>query len=202
MSVPGFALGDHRTSGHVQGGKKCGGAVADVVVGDTLDVAQTHRQQRLGAIESLDLRFLVNAEHNCLVGRVEVEPDDVSYLLDKEGIVGELERFLAVWLQRESLQPAVRCTFGDAGSSRQGASRPLCAAISGLALQGPVDHLGHLVILIGARPPWPELVVQTLQAEIPVTLAPLAHGHARQAHPLGDGRIGPAARSNGATTLG
>ncbi len=46
MLVPGFALGDHRTSGHVQGRKKCGGAVADVVVGDTLDVAQTHRQQQ------------------------------------------------------------------------------------------------------------------------------------------------------------
>ena len=72
--------------------------MADVVVGDTFDVAQTHRQQRLGAIESLDLRFLVNAKHNCLIGRVEVEADDVSYLLDEEGIVGELERPLEVGL--------------------------------------------------------------------------------------------------------
>ena len=38
MPVPGFALGDHLTGGHVQGGKQRGGAVADVVVGDTLDV--------------------------------------------------------------------------------------------------------------------------------------------------------------------
>ena len=59
-------------------------------MGDTLDVVQTHRQQRLGAIEGLDLRFLVNAEHNCLIGRIEVEADDVSHLFDKEGIVGEL----------------------------------------------------------------------------------------------------------------
>jgi hypothetical protein len=37
------------------------------------------------------LRFFVNAEHNCLIGRVELDLHDVSYLLDKEGIVGELE---------------------------------------------------------------------------------------------------------------
>ena len=39
VTVPGFALGDHRTSGHVQSGKQGGGAVANVVVGHTLDVA-------------------------------------------------------------------------------------------------------------------------------------------------------------------
>jgi len=68
VPVPGLALGDHRTGANVQGGKQCGGAVADVVVGDALDVAQTHGQQRLGAIEGLDLRFLVNAEHHSLSG--------------------------------------------------------------------------------------------------------------------------------------
>ena len=68
-------------------------AVADGVVGDTLDVAQTHRQQRLGAIAGLVLRFLFNAEQNCLIGRVEVEPYDVSQRLDKEGIVAELVAF-------------------------------------------------------------------------------------------------------------
>ena len=58
--------------------------MAAVVRGDTLAVAQTHRQQRLGAIQGLDLRFLVNAEHNCLTGRgeVEVNPDDLSCLPD------------------------------------------------------------------------------------------------------------------------
>ncbi len=57
-------------------------------------------------------------------------------------------------------------------------------------MQDPVDHLGHLVILIGAVPPRPELVVQTPQDEIPVTPAPLlAHDHARQVHPFGNGRV-------------
>ncbi len=83
--------------GHVQGSKSCGCALADGVVGDTLDVAQTHRQLRLGTIESLDLRFLINAEHNCFVWWVEVEPYDVSTLLYKAGIVRAL---LAVRLPR------------------------------------------------------------------------------------------------------
>ena len=93
-------------------------------------------------------------------------------------------------LQGEGLQPAVRRALGDPRSSRQGASCPLSADISGFDLQGPVDHLGPLVILIGAGPPRSEFVVQTLQTKIPVTLAPLGHGHAREAHPFGNGRIG------------
>ena len=91
VPMPGFALSDHRTGGHVQGSKKRGGAVADVIVGDTLDIAQTHGQQRLGSIQGLDLRFLVNAEHDCLIRWVEVKSDNVADLLNKEGIVGELE---------------------------------------------------------------------------------------------------------------
>ena len=62
-----------------------------------------------------------------------------SYFFDKEGVIEEFERFLAVRLQGESLQPAVDRTFRDACGSRQGASCPLRAAVCGLALQGPVD---------------------------------------------------------------
>jgi hypothetical protein len=67
--------------------------------------------------------------------------------------------FLAVGLQRKGLLPAVRRAFGDAASRRQGASCPLRAAVCGLALQVPVDHLGRLVILLGAGPLRSELVV-------------------------------------------
>jgi len=34
----------------------------------------------------LDLRLLVNAEHHRLVGRIQVQADDVADLLNKEGI--------------------------------------------------------------------------------------------------------------------
>ena len=74
------------TAGHVQCDEQGGGAVADVVVGDAQRIAQTHGQQWLGTDQGLDLRFLVNAEHDCLVWRVEVEPADVAHLRDKERI--------------------------------------------------------------------------------------------------------------------
>jgi hypothetical protein len=41
----------------------------------------------LRAIERLKLAFLVDAEHNRLVGRVEVEPDNVDHFLSEFGIV-------------------------------------------------------------------------------------------------------------------
>ncbi len=84
----------------------------------------------------------------------------------------------------------MRRAFGDACSSRQGASCPLRAADCGLALQGPVDHLGHLVILMGAGPSGPELVVQILQAKLQVALPPLAHAHPPQPDSIGDGGVG------------
>ena len=50
-----------------------------------LDLTGTHRQQRLGAVECLNLRFLVDAQHQGAVGWVEVEPDDVAHLVDEQG---------------------------------------------------------------------------------------------------------------------
>ena len=64
------------------------------------------------------------------------------------------------------------------------------AAIGGFGLQSPVDHLGHCVVIVGARPAWTQLVMQALQTQFPVALAPLADGHARQAHALGDRCVG------------
>jgi len=56
-----------------------------------LDLTGTHRQQRLGAVECLNLRFLVDAQHQGAVGWVEVEPDDVAHLVDERGSVDSLK---------------------------------------------------------------------------------------------------------------
>ena len=44
---------------------------------------------------------------------------------------------------------------------------------------GPGNHLGNLVVLVGARPVEAELVMQTFQTEIPMALRPLADSHPR-----------------------
>jgi len=50
-----------------------------------------HRQQWLGTVEGLNLRFFIDAEHRRVRGRVQIEPDDVPRLLDEQGIGRQLK---------------------------------------------------------------------------------------------------------------
>ena len=55
---------DDFSRGDVEGGEERGGAVALVVVGLAGGRPRTQRKHRLGAVERLDLRLLVHAEHD------------------------------------------------------------------------------------------------------------------------------------------
>src|SRR6266540_6178918 len=57
---------------HVQCCEERGRAVAFVVMGVSLGLAWAHRQQRLRAIQRLDLAFLVDTQHQSTLGRIEV----------------------------------------------------------------------------------------------------------------------------------
>ncbi len=161
VSVAGLALGDHLAGGNIQGDEHGGGAVAGVVMRHPLHVAQPHGQQRLGAIQGLDLSLLIDAEHHRLIGRVQVQADDVADLFDEERILRQLEVPLPVGLHREGLQPAVNRGLGDPSRCSKSPRTPVGAAIGRLGLQRPVDHLRHRVVLVGPRPAGAELVVQS-----------------------------------------
>src|SRR4051812_37229373 len=108
------ALADHRAGLHLRLRRHRGdeareqrrGAMALVIVRAPFDLPRTHRQQRLRAIEGLDLALLVDADHQRLVRRIEIEPDNVAHLLDELWIGRELERLGAVRLQARQM----RCT--------------------------------------------------------------------------------------------
>src|SRR5665213_3317927 len=51
-----------------------------------LHVAADH-----GAVERVDLRLLVERQHDRVGGRIDIEPDHVAQLLDEQGIVRQLE---------------------------------------------------------------------------------------------------------------
>ena len=55
--------------------------MALVIVRAPLRLAGTHGQQGLAAIKSLNLAFLVHAEHQGPLRWRQVEPHDVAYLL-------------------------------------------------------------------------------------------------------------------------
>jgi hypothetical protein len=50
-----------------------------------------HGQAGLGAIESLDLAFFIDVEHDGVCRRIDVELDDVAQLGEELGIFGQLE---------------------------------------------------------------------------------------------------------------
>ena len=99
-------------------------AVALVVMAAPLDLPRPHRQQRLNAVERLDLRLFVDAQHQGAVGWVEVELNDVAHLVDKQRIGRQLEGFDAVRLQSEGAKCAPR------SRSRYRCAAPCCGCSS------------------------------------------------------------------------
>ena len=57
-----------------------------IVMGTSLfGLPRPHRQQRLGTVQRLDLRFLIDAEHQRAIRRVEVKANDVVDLVATDG---------------------------------------------------------------------------------------------------------------------
>ena len=125
MPVASLALGQHLAAGDVQGREQGGGSMPDVVVGDAFDIAQSHRQHRLSALQRLDLAFFVDAQHYGVIRRIQIQSDDVAHFLDEERVVGQFEGPLAVRLHAEQLEPARHGAFGDAAVLGHGTDRPV-----------------------------------------------------------------------------
>jgi hypothetical protein len=79
-------------------------------------------------------------------------------------------------LEAECIESAVDRAFGDSGFSSEGAGAPFGAAVAGIGLQRSVDHFGHLIVLIGAGTAGTQLVMQALNAELPVALSSFPYG--------------------------
>jgi hypothetical protein len=84
-AVPGEATADYGPRPDVERREQAGGAVASIVVGTPLRPPRPQRQQRLGAVQRLHLGLLVHGQHQRPIRWSEVEPDDIAYLLGKQG---------------------------------------------------------------------------------------------------------------------
>lgn len=63
---------------------------------------RAQRQDRLAALQGLNLALLVHAQDERVLRRADVQPDDIAHLVHKLGIGRELNGFSAVRLQPES----------------------------------------------------------------------------------------------------
>lgn len=73
-AMPPMALADDLPGLNDQRGEERRGAVADVIVRAAFRRVGAQRQDRLAAIQSLDLRLLVNAQDQRVVWGMQVEP--------------------------------------------------------------------------------------------------------------------------------
>src|SRR5215475_7402473 len=86
VSVTWFTLGNHFSIRHVERGKQSCGAVSIIIVSDAFDVTQSYRQYGLSPFQGLDLALLVYTQHQSLIGRIQIQTDDVTNLIDKEWV--------------------------------------------------------------------------------------------------------------------
>src|SRR6202158_5075382 len=159
-----LALRNHSSSDDVERREQCNSPVAEVIMRHPLGIAQPHRQQRLGALQRLDLTLLVNAQDQRLVRRIEVKPNDVTNLLDEERVSGELKALGAVRLDSEQSEIAPHRAFRDAGFGRRAAHCPVGDNL-GLALQHGAQQSRYFIVAISARSPRAELPMQPGRSE-------------------------------------
>ena len=95
-----------------------------------------NRQASLRAIEGLNLAFFIDAQHQRMFGRVQIQPDDVDDFLGKLRIVRDLERLGAMRLQAIRLPHAMHHAARNLQMLRQ---RPRAPMGSGMRLLGRRD---------------------------------------------------------------
>lgn len=117
--------------------------MSDVVVGDALGVPQPQRQDRLGSFERLDLGLLIDAQHDGVVGRVEVEANDITHLVDEGGIGGKLEALRTMRLHTEESENTGDRRLGEADLGGAGLGE---AGLGGGGSDRPVRALGRLLL--------------------------------------------------------
>jgi hypothetical protein len=115
VTVLGHAAAEHRPVEDVERGEQRGRAVALVVMGHGPAFAGLERQTGLGAVERLDLGFLIDRQHHGMRRRVQVETDDVLDLLGESRIGGALEGPQTVRLEAMRRPNALHRTEADAG---------------------------------------------------------------------------------------
>ena len=77
--------------------------MSPIDVGAPFRLARVHRQRRLGAVEGLNLGFLVDAQHHGMIARIDRDADDVADLFDQQPVVRQLEGLAQTGTQAEAM---------------------------------------------------------------------------------------------------
>ena len=145
MPVARQAVADDLAVEHAEGREKGCGSVALVIVSLAGWDTGPQWQQRLRSIQSLNPAFLVDAEHQCFVGRVQVKADDIVEFFDELFVAAELERFDQMRFPVVLLPNAMNRVFAEALRLGQAARTPMgCVGRGGV--QGRMNDRAHLAM--------------------------------------------------------
>ena len=182
----------------LQPGEQGRGAVADVVGSLFLGDPGADRQDRRGPVQGLDLRLVVDADHDCPRGRVQVEPHDVADLGLELGVGTELERLGLPRLQAPAPPGPSHRREADVQLVGKQPGRPVRHPERGWRwLQGDRDDRR---LVVDSWTPRPVQIAQRVDAAGALALAPqpdrrLAHSRQPGRSPCCSGPLRPATGS-------
>ena len=165
VSMTRHAVADHFAIEQAQRGEQCGRTVALVVVRHCPATPFLDRQSWLGTIECLDLAFLVHAQDQGLVWRVEIKANHIVKLFDKTFVAAELESLGQMRLETVSIPDTLNRHPADALRLGHGADTPVSGA-SGRRMQSGLHHCPHFFLGDTGNAPWPRSVfLQSFQTK-------------------------------------
>src|SRR5579875_177039 len=176
MAMTALAPADHGSVGQVQSGEQRCGAMANVVVSHAFDIAQAHGQQRLGALQGLDLALFIDAQHHGLVRWIQVQPHDIPHFFNEEGIGGKLQVTLPMWLKTKRTPNAMYGVLRQTRLRGQRTATPM-RGVGELCPQRLANQRRDSLIADRARATRAQLPVQPLQTLLQKTPPPIAHRH-------------------------
>ncbi len=94
-----LAFADHKAAFDIKRGEQSRCAVTLIIMRHGFGAALFQRQAGLGAIERLDLTFLIDAQHQRAIRRVQIEADNVFDFFFKQLIIRQFEAARLMWLR-------------------------------------------------------------------------------------------------------
>ena len=191
------AFADHLAIQHAQGREQGRRAVALVVMRHRAAAPLFDRQPRLGAVEGLDLAFLVDAQDNGSFRRIKIKPDNIVELIDEMFVAAEFESLDQVRLEVMLLPYSVNRGLADTLGLRHRSSAPVSCR-DRLCVQSGLNDSSDFALSNGrdAAGTW-SIFLESGHAQSKESLSPQLHRWSRDFQPACDVLAGHTVSSHG-----
>ena len=172
MTMTLHALAEDLARKDVERRKQGGDTMPLIIVGHGTDASLLHRQSWLGTIQRLNLALFIDCQHDGMVGRIDVQTNDVLELGGKLRIVGQLKLAHQMRPQAVSAPYPLHRTDADPRRFGHGRAGPVARCRRRFRQRHRHHALGHLrAQRRDAR--WPRFIApKSRRAVVPESLLP------------------------------